>query len=561
MQMKAPMKARPTRRGRLRAAVPVAALALLATACGGSGTHADTSGSRSNFSSTQVTTAPGKGRIGNLTWSGDYHAPYSEDPLKTADYPEETILGNVCEPVLRTAPDYSLRPGIAKSWKQPDATHLVLDLDPRAVFSDGHPVTAEDVAFSLARNQDPKVASNFSDSYADVSAIKATGAAQVTITFSRPDYLFVHDLGVLAAAVVEKEFAVKAGQHFGSPGTGVVCAGPYTVGSFDGTNTMVLKRNSRYWDPSRAGKADSITFKFLTDPSALANALASGSLQGGFDLPASAIGKLSRTAGGKLYVGAKGSTTQNIDLIVTRFTGGLADRRVRQALSMAIDRKAIATTLFNGAADPLYAVAGPGFWQGSPAKATYSAGYNSLAKAPDVAAATALVKQAKATGKKITIGYAAGTPSQAQLAQVLQETGKAIGLNVKITGLPDQQYGQLFTDRKARSAYDSFLTVNYLEFPEAATMYASYATDTGAQNFNGYSDPTVKQALLQAQGAVNPQARAAHVLTAQKVLARDLPWIPIVAPRAVLFQNKAVTGAPLTFSYMASAWAAAIGAP
>ena len=51
------------------------------------------------------------------------------------------------------------------------------------------------------------------------------------------------------------------------------------------------------------------------------------------------------------------------------------------------------------------------------------------------------------------------------------------------------------------------------------------------------------------------------MLAAQKVLDQDLPWIPIVQPRALLFQNKAVTGAPLTFSYMDNAWAAGVGAP
>ena len=548
------------RRTILRAALPIAALTLLTTtACGGGSAVKAAAGS--NFSSSQVTTAAASGPLSALTWYGDYRAPYSEDPLKTADYPEETILGNVCESVLRTGADYSLNPGIAKSWSQPDGEHLVLDLDPRARFSDGHPVTPADVVYSLARNQVPAVASNYADSYNDVTSIKATGPEQVTVTFSKPDYLFVHNLGILAGAVVEKAFAVKAGANFGNAETGVVCSGPYTVASFDGTNTMVLKRNPDYWDPSRAAKAQTLTFRFLSDPGAIANALTSGSLDGAFDLPPSTVTQLSKATDGKLYVGATGSTTQNIDLIVSQFTGTLADVRVRQALSMAIDRVGIAKTLFYGAADPLYAVAGPGFWQNSPAESVYSAAYQKLVKAPDVAAATKLVRQAGATGKPVSIGYAADSPSQAQLAEVLQQTGDSIGLKVNIVGLPDQQYGNLFIDPKARAAYDSFLTINYLEFPEAADMYSSYATKAGIQNFNGYTDPTVEADLLKAQGTQDVVQRAQYVTAAQAVVAQALPWIPIVAPRALLFQNKAVTGAPLTFSYMDNAWAASVGAP
>ena len=253
----------------LRAALPLAALALLAgstlSACGSAARPAAKAAPTSNFNTAQVTTAPGRA-LDSVTWSGDYRAPYSEDPLTTADYPEETILGNVCESLLRTGADYSLNPGLAKSWKQTDARHLVLELDPRATFSDGKPVTTDDVVYSLLRNQDPDVASNYADSYEDVSSVRATGPGQVTITFSKDDYLFVGLLGILGGSVVEKDFAQKAGHKFGTAQTGVMCSGPYTIKSFDGTNTMVLKRNPHYWDPSRAAKTENLTFKFIGDP-------------------------------------------------------------------------------------------------------------------------------------------------------------------------------------------------------------------------------------------------------------------------------------------------------
>ncbi|MEY9873860.1 peptide/nickel transport system substrate-binding protein [Streptacidiphilus sp. MAP12-33] len=545
----------------LRAALAGTSVALLATACS-SGGAARTPDAKSNFSTAQVTTAPGTKPLTNLTWSGDYRAPYSEDPVKTADYPEETILGNVCEPLIRVAADYSLQPGIAKSWKQPDPKHVVVELDPRARFADGKPVTTDDVVYSIMRNLDPNVASNYADSFNDLGGAKATGPHEVTFTLTKDDYIFDRQLGILGSAIVEKSFAVKAGQNFGNANVGVMCTGPYTIASFDGTNQMVLKKNPTYWDPSHAGKAETVTFKFLADPSALANALTSGSMQGAFDLNSSVIPTLSKSSAGKLYIGTEGSTTQNIDLVVSNFSGGLGDARARQALSMALDRVGIAKTLAGGAADPLYAVAGPGFWEGSPAQATYKAAYDQLAaKGVDIAGATKLVQDAHAAGKLITLAYTAGVPQEAQLAQVIQQTGQQIGLNIKIVGLPDQQYGSLFTDPKARAAYDGFLTINYMEFPEAQTMYASYATKSGVQNFNGYDNPQVQAALDAAAATNDPQARAQQVLKAQAILNKDLPWIPIIAPRALLFQSKDVTGAPLTFSYMDNSWITAVGAP
>ncbi|MBC3841602.1 hypothetical protein GXW82_19035 [Streptacidiphilus sp. 4-A2] len=130
---------------------------------------------------------------------------------------------------------------------------------------------------------------------------------------------------------------------------------------------------------------------------------------------------------------------------------------------------------------------------------------------------------------------------------------------MNIVGLPDQQYGNLFIDPKARAAYDSFLTINYLEFPEAADMYMSYATKAGLQNFNGYTDRRGRPA----QGPGHPGPDPARPVRHRRP-GRDRPG-PAVDPD----RRPARPGVPeprrhrrpLTFSYMDNAWAAAMGAP
>jgi peptide/nickel transport system substrate-binding protein len=542
----------------------VLAAALLLSACSGKGSTAGTAAAPSaNIKADQLTTGTATGPLSAVTWSGDYRPPYSLDPLKTADYPEETILGNVCEALVRTAPDYSLNPGIAKDWKQTDGTHLVFDLDPAAHFSDGKPVTADDVVYSLKRNMDPNEASNYADAFNQVSDISATGPSQVAVTLSVPNYVFVRTLGILAGAIVEKANTLAQGQNFGSPTGKLVCAGPYTVASFDGTNSLVLKKDPNYWDTAHAAKVDTLTFTFAQDEQSFVNGLTQGQIQGAFDLPPAAVGPLQKATGGKLYVGGQGSTTQNVDLVVSKLDGAMADPRVRQALSLAIDRAGIAKAIYSGTADPLYTVAGPGFFQGAPdaARAVYQAAYDKLATTPDLKKAADLVTQAGAKGKTATIAYIADGSTFTQLAQVLQQTGSQIGLDLKIVGLPPQQYGSLFTDPKARAAYDGFLTLNYVEFPDPGTMYTSYATKGGIQNFNGYTDSQVEALLAAAVATDDPVTRAQDVVKAQEQVSQDLPWIPIVAPRALVWQANGVTGAPLTFSYMSYAWAASVGAP
>jgi peptide/nickel transport system substrate-binding protein len=547
------------RRTRLITGTCLAGTALLAlTACSGSSSSSTPTGSAiSSIAASQVSTGTATKDVDAVTWSGDYRPLLSLDPLKIADYPEETAIPNLCEPLIRVADDYTLSPGLAQSYTFSDPTTLVLKLRQGVTFSDGAPMTADDVAYSLNRNLDPKVASNYAFTFTKVKAITATDASTVTVTFTQPAPTFLTTLGTLAGAVVEKKFAEAKGQAFGSPDTGVVCTGPFKFTSYDGSTKLVLTRNDSYWDTAHKAHAKTFTFVYAVDNSALVNGLSSGQIQGAFNIPSSLLDQLRSATGGKVYLGGEGSTPVNLDLLMSKDSGPGADPRVRQALSMVIDRQAIAKTIFKGAADPLYKVVGPGLWGYD--KETFRTAYQQQVKQPDVTAAKALVQQANASGATLTFGYGSGNPQLVQLATVLQQEAAQIGINLKLVGVPNQQYGALFSDPNARKPFDLFVTLNYSELPEPVIMDQLVGGTGGATNFSGYGNPAVDKALDQASQTADPAARARLVLDAESQLAKDLPSIPIVQPRAIVFQNNQLTGAPLTFAYMTSPWAAAIG--
>lgn len=505
----------------------------------------------------QVSTGTASKDLEAVTWSGDYRPLYSLDPVKVPDYPEETVIPNICESLIRVAGDYSLSPGLAESYTFTTPTTLQLKLRTDVTFSDGAPLTVEDVVYSLKRNLDPKAASGYAANFGTVTSIEADDRSTVTITFSRPEPTFPTVLATLAGAVVQKKFAVAKGQSFGSPDVGVVCTGPYRFTSYDGSSKLVLTRNDGYWDATRKARAKTFTFVFPADNSALVNGLLSGQIDGAFNIPSNLLDQLRSSTSGKVYLGGEGSTPINVDLLMSKETGPGADVRVRQALSMVIDRAAIAKTIFKGAADPLYKVTGPGLWGYE--KATFKAAYDPLVKQPDVAAAKALVQQAGADGATLAFGYPSGNPQLVQLATVLQQEAAQIGINLKLVGLPNQQYGSLFSDEDARKPFDLFITLNYVELPEPYLMDRLFGSKTGATNFSGYANPTVERLLDQAGQTSDPAARAKLIVEAEAQLAKDLPSIPVVQPRAMVYQNNRLTGAPLTFAYMTSPWAAAIG--
>jgi peptide/nickel transport system substrate-binding protein len=488
--------------------IPTVAAALLLAACGSSPAAPKAKANVDN--SAQTVTAAATKPLQTLSWYGDYRPVYTLDPIKVADYPEETILPNVCTSLLQLGTDYSLQPSIASAWTQSGPTSLVFTIRPGVEFSDGTPVTADDVVYSLKRNMDPAQASAFASIYASVKSIDATAADQVTVTFNRPDAVFVSAMATLGGAIVSKAYAQEKAAAFGTPQGGVRCAGPYQVASYDGTHDLTLTANPHYWDTANAPKAATVTFVFPADPHALTNAIAGGSIQGGFDLPPSDVGPLSTSTVGKLDLAGAGSSPQSVDIVPTSLTKGpLADVRVRQALSLAIDRAALAKTVWSGAAQPLDAVAGPGLY--GPQKAAYQPTYDKLAIHTDLAKAKQLVTDAGAAGETIRFEYPSDVDYVTAMATYLQQVGAQIGLKIQLVGVPSAQFGNLFGDAGARSKIDAFVTITYLEMPEPAAMIEAFATPQGYENYEGYDNTQVTDLINQALGTTDPAARAALV--------------------------------------------------
>ncbi|MFJ9008556.1 ABC transporter substrate-binding protein [Streptomyces canus] len=529
---------------------------VLTTSCSGGSTP---DGSKA-VKKGEVSTGTAKGRVDAVTWYGDYRPLYTLDPIKLADYPEETILPNMCEGLLRFSPHYKLEPALAQRWKYTSPTELTLMLRKGVKFWDGTPMTADDVVYSLRRNLDPDEASNYAYLFSKVKKVAATDADTVTITFSQPAPTFVSALTMNGGAIMSKAFGKKAGADLGSPKTGVMCTGPFKFTSYDGSSKLVMTRNLNYWDAGHAALARTFTFEFPADSSALVNGLKSGQIEGGFSIPSSLLRDLNGVSSGRVYVGDKGTSPVSVGLLMISAEGPSAQPVLRQALSRAIDRTAIADKVYYGAADSLYDAAGSGLW--GYATHTYKAAADQLAKkySYDTAAAKKLAKSVPGASKPLSLAYPADSQYTA-LATAIQQEAKAVGIDIELRALSLQQYGNLFADAGARAKYDMMITKNYVEAPEPLEMETITAIPGGATNMSNYDNAQVAKLLDQASQASDRQKRATLVTEAAKQINTDLPTIPLVQLRSTTFISNKLTGAPLNFTFMTSPWAARIGTP
>ncbi|GMG84115.1 extracellular solute-binding protein [Paralimibaculum aggregatum] len=269
--------------------------------------------------------------------------------------------------VLRTHVAETL---LARSWDEPftlygllaesvetpaDRSWVVFRLRPEARFSDGSPVTVEDVIWSfetLAAEGHPR----YRAAWDAVSAIEAVGARSVRITFSEPNRELPLIMGL--RPVLKK--AAFEGRAFAEPGlVPVIGSGPYVPESWEAGRQLTLRRDPDWWGaglPINAGlyNFDTLRIEYFRNTDALFSALATGALSlfhdtdplrwaEGYDgLPAVRDGRLRR------HVIPHGRPSGMEGFVFNTRREVFADRRVREALALAFDWDWVNARLFAG---------------------------------------------------------------------------------------------------------------------------------------------------------------------------------------------------------------------
>lgn len=530
----------------LAATTAVLCVAIFTASCG----KAATSTPSANVDSFVYTTAAATKPIGPLKWNLGYE-PTSLDPVKAADYSENQVLANVCESLQKPTPKLTFTDGLSQATN-PTPLTWVYDLNPAAHFSDGAKVTGDDAAYSLNRNLDPKLGSYYSFYYRNVSTIKATGPEQVTVSLSKPDYVFNEGMASAAGAIIEKSYAEKAGAKLGTPSGGIRCSGPFTFGSWTPGSTLTINRDPNYWQAAGRAKTPAVKFSFLADDTAQANALASGAIDGEYQVPFSAVDKLKASKTGTLY---QGQSLIEYDLVVAAKDGPLSDNIVRQALSMAIDRDAISRTVFSGAAAParsLVTKATTGY-----AKSTFLAAYDKAGPLPyDVAAAKKLLATVPNL-RPIVFAYPTGGPNyNNQVALAVQAASNSIGLKMTLKGIPNNTYQSDFYDSKVTQGVDLEELSWYIDGPEPLVMYEQFLPKVSPYNVSGYNNASVNDLINSAASTADADTRAQLVVKAQTQITHDLPWIPLVQEANTLYISNKYGGLPAAFIQNSYPWAA-----
>ena len=532
-------------RGRWTVVAAAIGSATILSACGGV-----SSSSNAPLALTTYTPAP-KGELANVVWDLPIGEPVPLDPTKDWNPSENEVLAQMCDSLFRINAAMQIVPDLAESYSHPNPLTWVYNIRPGVKFWDGKPLTGKDVAYSLERQINPAVGSVYLQPVGVmIAGVKQTGPLQVTVTTHKPNVLVNEMMGTGMGVVTEEAFTKAAGNNYGNPQTGVMCTGPFEFKSWTPGQQIVLVRNPHYWDAALEPKVARVTFKFVTDSSTLTDALLTGEIDGTYDAPGSSVTELRNTPAGHLYVGPA------TDLAGLVAIGGNTNRetRILGALSLAINRPALAKVGYSGAAAPIYSssVFPIHYPQAAP---VYQAYNQELSKefgqrTVNLQEARRLVAQVGKITKPLTMVYTAGITTESVVATAIVAEAQAVGIPMQAVPLQPAAVNALYLSPAARKNYD--LLLSFELWTDMTDPLEAMAVNTlpGPTNLSRWTlPPAALREFNEANATLNPTKRAELTVAVDKVVVKSNRYIPLLYTPERMFLGKRITGPSASWPY------------
>src|SRR5687768_881040 len=275
--------------------------------------------------------------------------PTAMDPHYHNLSPNNSLLSHIFESLVGQDERQRLTPDLAESWKAIDATTWEFKLRKNVRWHDGTPFTAEDVIFSFERAPNVEGSPSSFGIYARGKQFTKVDDHTVHIKTAAPYPLMPND--VSQVFIVSKKHGQGAKTPDYNSGKAAIGTGPYKFVEYTPGNRIVMQRNDQYWGEKSPWQR--VTFRGIkSDPSRVA-ALLAGDVDLIDEVPATDMARLkkdpkvtiSQTVSNRIIYLHLDHFRDDSPFVQAKDGGAiknpLRDRRVRKAISMAIDREAI----------------------------------------------------------------------------------------------------------------------------------------------------------------------------------------------------------------------------
>ena len=495
--------------------VLLVAMLLTVASCGGSSSGGSSSGGSTAASPTGSPVAGG-----DLVFARPSDI-LSTDPTAIADNISIWAVEQMFETLYTVDQDgKGVHPYLATDYTlSPDKLTWTFTLRDGVKFSDGTPLTAEDVAFSINRAR--KSTGGFGYIDAAIKNVTAKDPATVVITTKYPWAPLVADISLFTNGIMPANFGGKSEKDFFASPVGT---GPFMFDTWTKGQSLKLVKNPSYWQTGKP-YLNSVTYTNVPDDNTRALQLEGGQADINMYPPFSSVTSLKAKPG--IVVNLFPGTRVDM-LLLNRTFAPFKDAHVRNAVNYAIDRKAMVSAVLFGNGQPANSY--------MPPTLPYY----------DASMPEQVVDMAKAKEELAASGYPNGfdveflTDNLAQdqsIAQIVQQAVQPLGIKVKIRTI---DANQLFT---TQGKGDYQLSIDYwtmdIPDPDEDTEWFLSPAGGGKCYYTNYNNPTMTKMVADAAKEFDTTKRQALYTQIQQLALEDKPQLYLFySPLAYSYTDK-----------------------
>jgi len=442
--------------------------------------------------------------------------PFSFTPDYRADdygYPiHQNIYNRLCK--LDASKSVPI-PDLAERWEYSnDVKKLTFYLFKNAKWHDGVPVTSADVKYTF-----DTIKANpgyyFSPQMGIVDNITTPDDYTVVFNLNTPDASFVSMLGWYATFVLPKHVYDTGVPWENNPaGSNPIGSGPFKFESFKESESITIVRNPDYH--GGAPKLNKVIYSLVTDASTAVQALLNGEIDHMESLPTANVSDVQANQNLKLVFNEYPSP---IRLIFNMKAEPVSNANVRRAIAYAINRDEISTKAYFGYNKPEYNLYTS--FIGWATNSTDTCPPYNPAEAKKILEASGFKPDSRGYYVTCNLDYFPTLSGADDVAKLLQSQLRAAGINLEIIS---NEY-QAWTNKMNSRNFQIELQGGFMG-PDPAALKNRLVTGM-ASNYGDYSNKEFDALILKGAESAKIEERADYYKAAQKILAEDLPYLPL----------------------------------
>ena len=459
--------------------------------------------------------------------------PASLDPHKVESDVEFNIISDLFDGLVSVSPAGEIQPRLAEKWENKDNTVWTFHLRPGIIWSDGTPITAEDIVWSWQRLVDPKTASPYASYPGSMRIVNGTDIAEgkkapeslgvkaindttLEVTLTQPNAAFLAMLAHPSLVPIDKVLVGRFGDKWTKP-EHFVSSGAYKLSQWVVNERIVAVRNPKYWDNEHT-VIKKVTYLPISSEAADVNRYKAGEIDIVYTVPINQFAQLKKTLGSELDVSPQ-LATYYYQFNTTR--PPFNDARVRKALNLALDKDIIADKVLGQGQRPAWLISQPDIG----GVKLQNPDYASWPMDKRIAEAKKLLAEA---------GFNDSHPLSFNLLYNTSESHQRIAIaassmwkkNLGVEAKLQNQEWKTMLDTMHTHNFDAVRYAWIADYDDAATFLNNFRTGD-SQNTTQYSNPDYDRALVNAAKSKTAEERGKFYQQAEDLLGRDVPAIPV----------------------------------